>query len=117
LEADIYSDKPWAYSPLAYTMNKLNIHEAFDIKDDELPLWPSSHGEHIEENVVCEGVEFNDDYKRKKYFEKKKNRKNFQIKEKQIWNFDFFNSYVDFNDVAVTLIINFYLIKVIFVHN
>ena len=114
LEADIYSDKPWAFSPLAYTMNKLNIHEVFDIKDDELPPWPSPHGEHIEENVVCEGVKFNDDSKRKKYFEVKENRKNFQIKVKQIWNFDFFNSYVDFNDVAITVIINFHLTKLIF---
>ena len=109
MEADIYSDKPWAYSPLAYTMNKLNIHEVPDIKDDELPPWPSSHGEHIKENVVCEDAEFNNDSERKKYFEKKDHRKKFQIKDKQIWNFDFFNSYVDFNDVAVTVIMRYHM--------
>ncbi|GBB91864.1 hypothetical protein RclHR1_01930006 [Rhizophagus clarus] len=106
LQADIYSDKPWAYSPLVYTMNKINLYEEPIIEDDKwLPSWPSPYGEHIEENVICssEGVEFKDVSKRKKYFVDKSNRKRFQIKENQIWNFDFFNSYIDFNDVAVTL--------------
>ncbi|CAB4406441.1 unnamed protein product [Rhizophagus irregularis] len=106
LQADIYSDEPWAYSPLVYTMNKINLYEEPIIKGDEwLPSWPSSNGEHIEENVNCpsEGVEFKDVSERKKYFENETNRKQFQIKDNQIWNFDFFNSYIDFNDVAVTL--------------
>lgn len=107
LQADIYSDKPWAYSPLVYTMNKINLYEEPVIKDDKwLPSWPSSNGEHIEEDVnyPSESVEFKDVSERKKYFEDETNRKRFQIKDNQIWNFDFFNSYIDFNDVAVTVI-------------
>jgi hypothetical protein len=92
-------------------MNKINLYEVSIIKDDDddkwLPLWPSSHGEHIEENVICpsENVEFKDSSERRKYFEDEKNRERFHIKDNQIWNFDFFNSYIDFNDVAVTVII------------
>ncbi|CAB4407431.1 unnamed protein product [Rhizophagus irregularis] len=44
LQADIYSDEPWAYSPLVYTMNKINLYEEPIIKGDEwLPSWPSSN--------------------------------------------------------------------------
>ncbi|RIA98675.1 hypothetical protein C1645_812355 [Glomus cerebriforme] len=106
LQADIYSDKPWAYSPLVYTMNRINLYEEPDIKDDDwLPLWPSSYGERIEENVICphEDVAFNDVSKRKKHFGEEKNRKKFHIKDNQIWNFDFFNPYMDFNDITVML--------------
>ncbi|CAG8448403.1 4695_t:CDS:2 [Funneliformis mosseae] len=106
LEADIACDKPWAYSPLAFTMNRLNVHEEPDIKDGELPPWPSVNGEHIEENVIIprdgDKIEvLNNVSMRKKYFNSKENRKIFPIKENQVWNFDFFNAYVDFNDVAV----------------
>ncbi|CAI2167714.1 19945_t:CDS:2 [Funneliformis geosporum] len=108
LEADITCDKPWAYSPLAFTMNRLNVHEEPDIKDGELPPWPSINGEHVEENVIFprDGHKIevlNNVFMRKKYFKSKENRKNFPIKESQVWNFDFFNAYVDFNDVAIKL--------------
>ena len=70
-------------------MNKINLYEEPVIKDDDwLPLWPSSHGEHIKENVIfpSENVKFNDTLKRKKHFENETNRKQFQIKDNQIWN-------------------------------
>ncbi|CAB4444314.1 unnamed protein product [Rhizophagus irregularis] len=47
-------------------------------KDDKwLPSWPSSNGEHIEEDVNCPN--------------------------NQIWYFDFSNSVTDFNDLTVKL--------------
>ncbi|PKC16335.1 hypothetical protein RhiirA5_476049 [Rhizophagus irregularis] len=39
--------------------------------------------------------------KEKKYFENETNRKQFQIKDNQIWYFDFSNSVTDFNDLTV----------------
>ncbi|CAG8689453.1 4888_t:CDS:2, partial [Ambispora leptoticha] len=106
LEADIYGDKPWAYSPILVTMNTIRVSEApieLD-KDDSsrdrvLPSWPSSDGSHVKEGEL---VSF-DPTKRRKYFSKKERRVEFQIKESQVWDIDFFNSYADFNNFAVKL--------------
>ncbi|KAF9301386.1 hypothetical protein BGZ74_006804 [Mortierella antarctica] len=63
LEADIYSDKPWAFSPLIATMNTVNVSEwkadsaahidegVQDHNRGELPQWPSSEGDHILEDT------------------------------------------------------------------
>ncbi|KAG0037463.1 hypothetical protein BGZ82_002462 [Podila clonocystis] len=63
LQADIYSDKPWAFSPLIATMNTVNVSEwqadsaAHTIEGKqnhsrgELPPWPSSEGDHIPEDT------------------------------------------------------------------
>ncbi|KAF9110766.1 hypothetical protein BGX27_005910 [Mortierella sp. AM989] len=69
LKADIYSERPWAFSPLLATMNTVNvsgwhIDEATRKKVDhngqdqdkarlekELPPWPSPEGEHIVEDT------------------------------------------------------------------
>ncbi|KAF9432129.1 hypothetical protein BGZ76_011231 [Entomortierella beljakovae] len=69
LKADIYCDRPWAFSPLIATMNTVNvsgwhIDEATQAKADqsgeterlenlesELPPWPSPDGEHIIEDT------------------------------------------------------------------
>ncbi|CAG8716128.1 11654_t:CDS:2, partial [Scutellospora calospora] len=45
----------------------------------------------------------NDSTSRKLYFSSKENRMNFKINENQVWNFDFFNSYIDFNKITVKL--------------
>ncbi|PKK68596.1 hypothetical protein RhiirC2_851323 [Rhizophagus irregularis] len=59
-------------------MNKINLYEEQIFKDDKwLPSWPSSNGEHIEEDVNCPN--------------------------NQIWYFDFSNSVTDFNDLTVKL--------------
>ncbi|PKY23305.1 hypothetical protein RhiirB3_437487 [Rhizophagus irregularis] len=69
---------PLAYNPLIYIMNKINLYEEQIFKDDKwLPSWPSSNGEHIEEDVNCPN--------------------------NQIWYFDFSNSVTDFNDLTVKL--------------
>ncbi|KAF9362122.1 hypothetical protein BGX26_000010 [Mortierella sp. AD094] len=70
LKADIYADRPWAFSPLIATMNTVNvsgwhIDEATQRKVDhdgqdkdkerlenELPPWPSPEGEHIVEDTT-----------------------------------------------------------------
>jgi hypothetical protein len=63
-------------------MNKINLYEEQIFKDDKwLPSWPSSNGEHIEEDVNCPSKMFP---KEKKYFENETNRKQFQIKDNQI---------------------------------
>ncbi|KAF9923961.1 hypothetical protein FBU30_005981 [Linnemannia zychae] len=70
LKADIYCDRPWAFSPLIATMNTVNVsgwhldkatqkkvEESGQEKDrerleNELPPWPSPEGEHIVEDTT-----------------------------------------------------------------
>ncbi|EXX51608.1 hypothetical protein RirG_260340 [Rhizophagus irregularis DAOM 197198w] len=48
-------------------MNKINLYEEQIFKDDKwLPSWPSSNGEHIEEDVNCPSVKFKVVSERKK---------------------------------------------------
>ena len=87
-------------------MDKINVYEEYKkhISHKWLPSWPSSNGKHIEENVNCQNVDFKDVSKRKNFFENETNRKQFQIKNNQIWNFDLSNCLIDFNDFTVKVI-------------
>ncbi|KAG0243457.1 hypothetical protein B0O80DRAFT_83680 [Mortierella sp. GBAus27b] len=69
LKADIYCDKPWAFSPLIATMNTVNVAgwhidnatrkrvedhggaQDMEELENELPPWPSPEGEHIVEDT------------------------------------------------------------------
>ncbi|KAG0292184.1 hypothetical protein BGZ98_002685 [Dissophora globulifera] len=80
LKADIYCDRPWAFSPLIATMNTVNVsgwhldnatqQKVNDLGKDqdkkhlenELPPWPSPEGEHIVEDTT---LLFSDDIKKK----------------------------------------------------
>ncbi|KAG0054498.1 hypothetical protein BGZ83_011092 [Gryganskiella cystojenkinii] len=70
LKADIYSERPWAFSPLIATMNTVNVsgwhidkatqdkvertgEEEDKVRlEQELPPWPSPEGEHIVEDTT-----------------------------------------------------------------
>lgn len=70
LKADIYCDRPWAFSPLIATMNTVNVsgwhldkatqkkveehgqEEDKERLENELPPWPSPQGEHIVEDTT-----------------------------------------------------------------
>ncbi|KAF9917644.1 hypothetical protein BX616_000331 [Lobosporangium transversale] len=69
LKADIYCERPWAFSPLIATMNTINVagwhidpaaqqrveqsggDKAKERLENELPPWPSPEGEHIVEDT------------------------------------------------------------------
>ncbi|KAF9949587.1 hypothetical protein BGZ72_008669 [Mortierella alpina] len=70
LQADIYCDRPWAFSPLIATMNTVNVtgwhldkatqqkvaqegqDEDKEHLENELPPWPSPEGDHILEDTT-----------------------------------------------------------------
>ncbi|KAF9134490.1 hypothetical protein BGX30_011921 [Mortierella sp. GBA39] len=70
LKADIYCDRPWAFSPLIATMNTVNVsgwhldkatqkkveehgqEEDKERLENELPPWPSPQGDHIVEDTT-----------------------------------------------------------------
>ncbi|CAG8524915.1 12803_t:CDS:2 [Racocetra fulgida] len=54
LEADIYSEKPWAYSPLLFTTNSARVQDSNDSND--LPPWPSPNGEHLKDDTIYDPI-------------------------------------------------------------
>ncbi|KAF0449701.1 DUF1769-domain-containing protein [Gigaspora margarita] len=106
LEADVHSDEPWAFSPLLFTTNYARVVQDSNNCND-LPPWPSPNGEHIKDDIIYDptlGSPISTDVtSRRHYFSSKENRMNFKITEDQVWDFDFFNSFIDFNKIAVKL--------------
>uniref|UniRef100_U9U672 Domain of unknown function at the cortex 1 domain-containing protein n=1 Tax=Rhizophagus irregularis (strain DAOM 181602 / DAOM 197198 / MUCL 43194) TaxID=747089 RepID=U9U672_RHIID len=76
-------------------MNKINLYEEQIFKDDKwLPSWPSSNGEHIEEDVNCPSVKFKVVSERKKnILRMRQTGNNFKLKIIKY----------DFNDLTVKL--------------
>ncbi|KAF8933806.1 hypothetical protein BGZ58_006104 [Dissophora ornata] len=96
LKADLYCDRPWAFSPLIATMNTVNvsgwhIDEATQKKverqgqeqdkerlENELPPWPSPEGEHIVEDTT---LLFSADVKKKGEEEERIQKKEKELQE------------------------------------
>ncbi|KAF9169609.1 hypothetical protein BGX21_010208 [Mortierella sp. AD011] len=97
LKANIYADRPWAFSPLIATMNTVNvsgwhIDEATQRRVDqdgqdkdrehlenELPPWPSPDGEHIVEDTT---ILFNDHSKVEAHGKKKDDQEQAEQEER-----------------------------------
>ncbi|KAG9306544.1 hypothetical protein G9A89_004741 [Geosiphon pyriformis] len=112
LEADIYADKPWAYSPLLLTMNTVRLTEiSANSQNSELdpdlslPPWPSRDGNHVSEGelIIDQKKRSWGAKQRQKLFSNKENRKNFKVHENQVWDLDFHNPYADFDKIGIRL--------------
>jgi len=103
LEQDIYADKPWAWSPLISTMNRIAFHPS---SSSEIP-WNSSQAEEditplYSTSGKKEDVEYlkgNSDARRK-YFANKTNRDGV-IPKDTVFETDFCNGFIDFNTLSV----------------
>lgn len=121
LEADIFGDQPWAYSPLVVTMNTIKVEDQASQRqeqeaktdDIDLPPWPSPNGERITESwpsSICPSTEkaiFTKPSERRSYFSLRPNLQNFEISPNHVYNLDFFNPYIDFNNYALKLPVGF----------
>ncbi|PRP87177.1 hypothetical protein PROFUN_01439 [Planoprotostelium fungivorum] len=111
LEADLHSEKPWARSPLIATMNTCyaqNSTDGSEITFDKpisLPDWPSPNGEHIIEDTMLGIPQRNkmDVNERRKHLSKEDTRKEVIVHPYQVWNFDFFNPFLDFANFKIRL--------------
>ncbi|KAL1924164.1 uncharacterized protein VTP21DRAFT_7199 [Calcarisporiella thermophila] len=125
-EADIYSERPWAFSPLLCSVNTLRIQNVSSKDDDssdasnkrnspksvegelELSPWPSPNGERITEDTSSLSARGSprtpmDVSTRRKYFSDSEKAKKVVLGPDQEVQFDFFNAYVDFNSAAIRL--------------
>ena len=117
LEGDVYADKPYLYGPALSSWNYLRICDRV-VDDDKLGAkegWKMPNAESFHETVVEEGAEGTgeeirtdhslpaDAGARKKFFLTEANRDAFTFEAGRLYQSDFGNPYLDFNDFSMKL--------------
>jgi hypothetical protein len=108
LEADLHADKPWARSPLIATMNTVAIHNSpvESISPNSpapLPEWPSLNAKHVVEETSA-GIPQNHHMEvneRRKYFKEVSHRQGCIVSPNQVYDFDFYNPFLDFENMLI----------------
>ena len=133
LEVDARSDKPWVFGPALSSWNTLRVGEKVDAGDarrGDRSAWKlpnlDSFGDDL---VVIEGGEGSgeelrsslgvpsDPAGRKKYFLTRANREGFIFEKGRVYQSDFGNPHLDFNDFALNLPGGFHLNVIKYVDN
>ncbi|OZJ05712.1 hypothetical protein BZG36_01421 [Bifiguratus adelaidae] len=129
LKMDLFSDRPWAFSPLFETMNRMSLDEdavvdqfpAVNRQDDPnqhiisspgasdmlaLPDWPSPLGEPIQEHFPAKllpSIDSSIAVQRRKVMNNANHRASLDISPDQVWNMDFCNAFIDFDKFQIKL--------------
>ncbi|MCJ1296012.1 hypothetical protein MMC34_007577 [Xylographa carneopallida] len=110
LEGDFYSDKPHLYGPLLSSINVLRVGPKATKKDGKYEIPARLHEDGIAEGADGEEAELRkekqvpeDAAARKKHFLKEDHRKDWEFEEGRVYQGDFFNPYIDFNQFALKL--------------
>lgn len=117
LEGDAYADKPYLYGPALSSWNYLRICEKVvgdermgDKEAWKIPNATSFHEEVVEEGANGDGEEAREELGlpadaagRKKFFLTKSNLENFTFEKGRLYQSDFGNGYLDFNDFSLKL--------------
>ncbi|KAI8888155.1 hypothetical protein K501DRAFT_240829 [Backusella circina FSU 941] len=93
LEADLASERPFAFSPLVVTMNRLHL----GVKPIKLSSAP------IQEDITLIRPDITTAKQRQTYFTVPTNREQIQITPDQVWSMDFCNPYLDFEKCTVRI--------------
>jgi len=107
LQGDVYADEPYLYGPLLSSINVLHVGDkegggkADDNDDEDTPLTEggSASGLQVREahHVPVDGP------KRMKFFLDEGKRKEWTFDKGRVYGCDFFNPYLDFNELALKL--------------
>ncbi|KAJ1561769.1 hypothetical protein HK096_003397, partial [Nowakowskiella sp. JEL0078] len=108
LEADISSERPWAFGP---ALSSVNIIKSTPIQNSDGNQDLIQHPESfptieipVIESLKSTSMSFTQEAVRRKWFLTKSNRKAFDFAmNSQMYSFDFFNGYLDFNKFALKL--------------
>jgi len=117
LEGDIYADKPYLYGPALSSWNVLRLCDQVVESDqlDDPGAWKIPNATSFHEMVVEEGAEGTgedvrlaagippDSAARKKFFLTESNRDSFVFEAGRLYQSDFGNPYLDFNDFSLKL--------------
>lgn len=109
LDGDVYADHPYLYGPLASSINQLWIGDKSEAKlGSDVAL--------VEEGGSADGINLREQKKvpsqgaaRMKHFLNESHRKDWTFEAGRQYRCDFFNPYLDFNDLALKLPGNFKL--------
>lgn len=113
LDGDVYSDHPYLYGPLASSINQLWVGDKSENKAD-----PNTEDDRalVEEGGSADGIKLREQKKvpsqgaaRMKHFLNESHRKDWTFEAGREYRCDFFNPYLDFNDLALKLPGNFKL--------
>lgn len=115
LDGDVYADKPYLYGPLASSINQLWIGDKPEEASPKNPH-PYEQGEAVKEGGSEAGLKIreeksvpSDGAARMKHFLNEAHRKDWHFEAGREYRCDFFNPYLDFNDLALKLPGNFKL--------
>lgn len=117
LEGDVYADKPYLFGPALSSWNILRIGDKVVAEDqlEEKSAWKIPNATSFHETVVEEGAEGSgeevrdesgmpaDSAGRKKHFLTPTNRDSFVFETGRLYQSDFGNPYLDFNDFSLKL--------------
>ncbi|ORX89135.1 DUF1769-domain-containing protein [Basidiobolus meristosporus CBS 931.73] len=98
LEADIYSEQPWAFSPLLVTMNVVNVkpaHQDIQLSEGLIQRIQEDTSSLLEKQLTSA--------ERRDYLSKAENRKAVKLRTDMLYQFDFFNPYINFNSHSLVL--------------
>ena len=113
LDGDVYADRPYLYGPALSSWNTLRIGDQVlaptKSADGKKESYSIPDAEDFHENVVEEDTSNadqtvpGDSAARKKFFLTQANREAFVFEKGRLYEADFFNPYLDFNDFSLKL--------------
>lgn len=118
LEHDLYAQKPHAWSPYLATMPRINSVKLDDAKEsvDSWPAFPT-HPDYVQDDITSlipaqlaekekdtvanfKGIDKAHEY-RQRFLGNKAHRTQIQVDDSQLVTADFFNGFIDFNDLTL----------------
>lgn len=110
LDGDVHADKPYLYGPLLSSINVLSIGDKDKNGDDEEPDADALPEAALAEGATRTGAAVRDEQsipaaspQRMKHFLTDAHRQAFTFEPGRAYDCDFFNAYLDFNDLALRL--------------
>jgi hypothetical protein len=109
IEYDAYADEPWLYAPAVSTLMIMNIgNKSEEYQYGELPHPPE--GQALREGADGDGHDVRrlhglseNNNKRRKHLLNNKNRERFILEKDRLYQWDFFNPYIDFQKFKLRL--------------
>ncbi|KAH9441529.1 hypothetical protein MJO28_002680 [Puccinia striiformis f. sp. tritici] len=102
LEHDIYSDKPWAWSPLLATMNHVKT-ERLQSDDSPLPDWEGTRPTEDCSSVVGDLATITSKRDRRRFLSSPENRQAVLLGPRDFINVEFVNGFVDYSTLRLQI--------------
>ena len=98
LSTNLYSPKPYAFSPLIVTMNQIHVESTKGAVQ-----WASPDGQTVNENITVLSGSLKTPEDRREFFKSSHNRKVVNVTSDQVWHMQFSNPYLNFNNCTIKI--------------